>query len=59
MSVLKKSLKHASGIQTANSISDKILAMRTKIEDSTYINNAVQVIAIVLSKRIVEQPKAY
>ncbi len=59
MSGLKKCRTHASGIQTANSISDKILAMRTKIEDSTYINNAVQVIAIVLSKRIVEQPKAY
>ena len=41
------------------SVSDKILAIRMKIEDSAYINNAVLLIASVLSKRLVEQPKVY
>ncbi len=41
------------------SVSDKILALRLKIHDSSYVNNAVQVIALVLSKRIVEHPKTY
>ncbi len=59
MSGLKKSQVSSSVISSVNSVSEKILAMRTKIEDSAYINNAVQVIAIVLSKRIVEQPKVY
>ncbi len=55
MSVSKKSSSNTKG----DSISDKILAMRTKIEDSSYVNNAVQVIALVLSRRLVEQPKVY
>ncbi len=42
-----------------DSVSDKILAMRTKIEDTSYMSNAVQIIALVLSRRIVEQPKTY
>ncbi len=40
-------------------VSDKILAVRSKIEDTSYINNAVLLIASVLSKKLVEQPKAY
>ncbi len=56
MSELKKSY---GSTKSAKSVTDKILAMRVKIEDSTYVNNAVQVIALVLSKRIVEQPKVY
>ncbi len=40
-------------------VSDKILSIRSKIEDSTYVNNAVLLIASVLSKKLVEQPKVY
>ncbi len=59
MSVSKQSRVNANAMLQATSVSDKILAMRTKIEDSSYMSNAVQVIALVLSRRIVEQPKTY
>ncbi len=59
MSDSKKGQKNASVLTSVSSVSDKILAMRNKIEDSSYMSNAVQVIALVLSRRIVEQPKVY
>jgi len=42
-----------------DAVSDKILLIRIKIQDSSYVDNAVQRIALVLSRRIVEKPKAY
>ncbi len=59
MSVLKKSQGNAKSILSERRASDKILAMRTKIGDSSYMSNAVQIIALALSRRIVEQPKVY
>lgn len=40
-------------------VSDKVLAMRAKIQDASYVDNAVQRIALVLSRKIVEKPREY
>ena len=40
----------------AEHVSAKILDMRRKISDSSYVENAVQRIASVLSRKLVEQP---
>lgn len=41
---------------SAESVSAKILEIRRKITDRTYVDNAVQRIAAVLSREIVDQP---
>lgn len=38
-------------------LSPKVLELRLKIHDENYINNAIQRIAVVLSRRIVEKPQ--
>lgn len=38
-------------------VSQRILELREKIHDETYMNNAVQRIALVLSRKIVEKPR--
>ena len=38
-------------------VSAKILELRQKIQDESYVDNAVQRIALVLSRRIVEKPR--
>ena len=40
----------------AEHVSAKILDMRRKISDSSYVENAVQRSASVLSRKLVEQP---
>lgn len=40
-------------------VSARILELRRKIQDEAYIDNAVQRIALVLSRRIVEKPKSF
>lgn len=40
-------------------VSTRILELRRKIQDESYIDNAVQRIALVLSRRIVEKPKSF
>ena len=37
--------------------SPKVLELREKILDDNYVNNAIQRIAFVLSRKIVEKPK--
>ncbi len=37
----------------------RIIELRRKIHDENYVNNAVQRIAVVLSRSIVEQPKGF
>ena len=50
---------HESDSTVLLTVSDRILTIRTKIEDSSYVNNAILLIASVLSKKLVEQPKLY
>ncbi|MBQ0166201.1 MAG: hypothetical protein KBT02_03720 [Treponema sp.] len=38
-------------------LSPKVRELRLKIHDENYINNAIQRIAVVLSRRIVEKPQ--
>lgn len=42
---------------TEEELSPKVLELRLKIHDENYINNAIQRIAVVLSRRIVEKPQ--
>ncbi|MFI3257822.1 MAG: hypothetical protein R3Y36_05960 [Spirochaetales bacterium] len=42
-----------------NSTLNKILVIRTKIQDSFYVDIAVQTIASVLSRKIIESGKNY
>jgi len=37
--------------------SDRILELRKKILDENYIDNAIQRIALILSRQLVEKPK--
>lgn len=37
-------------------LSPKVLELRNKIHDETYLNNAIQRIAQVISKKLVENP---
>ena len=39
--------------------SPKVLELREKILDDNYVNNAIQRIAFVLSRKIVEKPKGF
>ncbi|MCQ2578940.1 MAG: hypothetical protein MJ176_10470 [Treponema sp.] len=38
-------------------VSDRILELRQKIHDPHYINNSIQRIAFVISKKLVENPE--
>lgn len=38
-------------------LSPKVVELRSKIHDETYINNAIQRIAQVISKKLVENPE--
>lgn len=40
-------------------VSAKILELRQKIQDESYVDNAVQRIALVLSRKLVEKPRGF
>ena len=40
-------------------VSAKILELRQKIQDESYVDNDVQRIALVLSRRLVEKPRGF
>ncbi len=40
-------------------VSHEILLLRQKIQDESYLDNAIQRIALVLSRKIVEKPRGF
>ncbi len=43
--------------ESVESLSPRVLELRTKIHDDDYVNNAIGRIALVLSKRLVDNQK--